>query len=214
LYFPLENLQYGTTYYWRLSADYPNNVHVDADIFSFQTQLPDLNIALVSPIDNAVDQDLNPTFKWQPLSLDTDYKFVLSLNKEFSNAITSTIKATNLFVTNLLPSTEYFWRVGVNYLGNDYWSNQYSFRTVRILGVEDDQGTKLYPNPASTTVNFELASPNHDVTVINSLGQQVWTHQGSEASFSWNLTNVESGIYIAQITDGTRTLNKKIIVCR
>jgi len=174
----------------------------------------ELTIALVSPIDKAIDQDLNLTFKWQPIPFEADYKFVLSSNQDFSNATTSTIKATNFSATTLLPSTEYFWKVGVNYLGIDYWSSQYSFRTTHILGVEEDKSSKLYPNPASTTVNFELASPNHDVTVTNSLGQPIWTHKGSETSFEWNITNIESGIYIAQINNGERTLNKKIVVCR
>lgn len=77
----------------------------------------------------------------------------------------------------------------------------------------------VYPNPANTTayVTINLASAQQvSVSVYNSTGQLVSAQMKNLAagasSFQVDVTNLASGIYFVNVTEGTSTISKKLIV--
>ena len=69
---------------------------------------------------------------------------------------------------------------------------------------------KFYPNPASTTITFELKEPVERGTVLqvfNFLGRQVLTIPISGNRLSVNVTDLIKGVYIFQL----RTSNGRIL---
>jgi hypothetical protein len=69
---------------------------------------------------------------------------------------------------------------------------------------------KLYPNPASSRINFELQHPNndqvYDLIVFNFLGKQIDQIKNVNARTTVELDKYYSGIYIFQLRDRQGTL--------
>lgn len=79
------------------------------------------------------------------------------------------------------------------------------------------------PNPATnqTTIQYHLTEQvdNFSIVVYNALGQVVATLQnGAQApgqhSVTWNLENVDNGVYFYTLTNGASTLTNKLMVIR
>ncbi|MEI6576541.1 MAG: T9SS type A sorting domain-containing protein [Bacteroidota bacterium] len=89
-----------------------------------------------------------------------------------------------------------------------------------ILNIDPNQGgVEIYPNPS--TGNFTCAivgfgSQDVVITVMNSIGQNVYNNtvnQGySSYSTHMDLSGLESGLYIARIQSGTKTITKKLTI--
>lgn len=64
---------------------------------------------------------------------------------------------------------------------------------------------KLYPNPATTTINFVIQQHNndqvYDLIVYNFLGKKIDQLKGVGARTTMNLDNYYNGIYIFQLRD-------------
>jgi len=68
--------------------------------------------------------------------------------------------------------------------------------------LETDQEVKVYPNPASDVVTFQVsdASPIHELWIYSQTGELVKTAQFRCSSFKISLSGLNSGIYLYQIT--------------
>jgi hypothetical protein len=84
-----------------------------------------------------------------------------------------------------------------------------------VLDVENKH-LKIYPNPATTTLYFELAENDNQIEQIQllSLNGQV-LRQYQQSSSSIDVSNLNAGMYILQIalTNGAR-VNQRIVVIR
>lgn len=63
---------------------------------------------------------------------------------------------------------------------------------------------KVYPNPASTYINFQIQSYNdnaYDIIVYNFLGKKIDELKNVSGLKELNLSNYFSGIYIYQLRD-------------
>lgn len=72
-------------------------------------------------------------------------------------------------------------------------------------------GFSFGPNPTSSTVNFKANVALDKITVYNVLGKEVLRKKGTFKTMSLDLTNVPSGIYLAQIEAGDITQTLKLI---
>ncbi|MBD3637681.1 MAG: N-acetylmuramoyl-L-alanine amidase [Crocinitomicaceae bacterium] len=87
------------------------------------------------------------------------------------------------------------------------------------LGVSDEEigGVEVYPNPASDNVNLSLDNSWSDkvtVTLLDTRSRVVYTKQctgGSTVSITLN-ENVEEAVYFLRISDGKKTVIRKILV--
>lgn len=82
---------------------------------------------------------------------------------------------------------------------------------------------RAIPNPAvnQTTINYNLNEQvdNLNIVVYNALGQAVTTlYSGSQTpgqhNVTWNLNNVDNGVYFYTLSNGQSTLTNKIMVVR
>jgi hypothetical protein len=97
---------------------------------------------------------------------------------------------------------------------------RFATQPVVITSVKADPlaATRVYPNPTVDVVNIEATLDRAATVVINvtnTLGQQVMTvRQTAQAGFftkSLNVSNLPTGAYTIEITDGTRRSVEKII---
>ena len=83
-----------------------------------------------------------------------------------------------------------------------------------------DLDVTVYPNPASSIVNFSIQnsktsiSGGNKITLFNTDGRIVHESVLTELDFSINISHLPSGIYYAKLNLGELIINKKIVICR
>lgn len=86
--------------------------------------------------------------------------------------------------------------------------------TAPQLSVNDNNkiGFKLYPNPTNTGVVSIQTQTNQmlQVAVFDVLGKQVISQTISNGTL--NVSNLKSGVYFVQVTEGSTTTSKKLII--
>jgi subtilisin family serine protease len=202
-----------TSYSWYVTPLYTNIQGEPSEIRQFTTGQP--LIIAQNPVNQTNNVSILPFLAWDENFTSGVYHVTLSSNQDLSNPIVNADTYSKSYMVNgLQPSTNYYWKVGSYYSNTPYWSDLFTFRTTDVLGVEEANAFYVYPNPASSVVNFRFESTSHQLNIINSLGQSIWNQEGSESSLSWNVSSIESGLYIALITDGDKTIRQKFIVKR
>jgi subtilisin family serine protease len=202
-----------TEYTWYVVPLYASIQGEPSEVRKFTSGKP--VFTLQNPIKQATNVSILPVLEWEENFTGVIYHVILSSNQDLSNPIVSADTYSNSYtVSGLQPSTNYYWKVGSNYFTTRYWSDLFTFRTEDVLSVEEANAFYVYPNPASSVVNFRFESTSHQLNIINSLGQSIWNQEGSESSLSWNVSSIESGLYIALIIDGDKTIRQKFIVKR
>ncbi len=87
---------------------------------------------------------------------------------------------------------------------------------IALTGVETlEQGINLYPNPANDMFNLNVASMANEkatVTVSNIKGQVLYTGSLVNGKTQINVANMVEGMYIVNISAGSKNLNTKMVV--
>lgn len=80
-------------------------------------------------------------------------------------------------------------------------------------GLEDESVAtfKVYPNPASSQLFFDIPSQEFDVSLYNASGVKVQSMQNEK---QMDVSNLPSGIYTSVVTDHKNVFKKKIILIR
>ena len=85
-----------------------------------------------------------------------------------------------------------------------------------ILFVEEtNKGIfSIAPNPAfgSTTINFEEGHENGSVSIVNALGQNVYSAVAEGSQLTINTSNFKAGFYIVNVTEGDNVYTQKLMV--
>lgn len=73
-------------------------------------------------------------------------------------------------------------------------------------------GIKMYPNPASSFVNFVAPAALETIEVYNTLGQQIANVTPQIANYSLNTSNLQNGIYIVKVQMNGLTSTSRLII--
>ncbi|OIQ15985.1 MAG: hypothetical protein BM557_10535 [Flavobacterium sp. MedPE-SWcel] len=112
-------------------------------------------------------------------------------------------------------------RIMVEAAGNIYYAVNSRVFSIDFVNGTDDFGLesfKLYPNPnnGSFSVSFNSqVSSNVAITVHDIRGREVFSNQYKNTGLfatDVNLEDIQSGLYIVTVTDGSRRAVKKIVV--
>jgi hypothetical protein len=186
---------------------------------------------LNSPTNNATNTELTPFLKWEKISGTILYKLELASNQAMTGAFKYNVTATTTsgqeqfkVPNNILDSTKtYYWRVlAISSRDTSNWSDTWNFRCVS-LGVEEPafrNGMKIYPSPATETVNIQLKSGLNGkatITLFDLLGKarierEVQIVNGMIKDFQLGL--LSNGIYMLRIDSQGVTATSKLIVKR
>jgi hypothetical protein len=162
--FTVDNLEFSTTYYWRVRSVNLAGAGDWSDTWSFSTLAPPTAPVLVSPDQDATDIAIPVTFQWEQTELADAYSVEVATDNAFSSIIYSGsgIGDTSIVPEGITFDTRYFWRVNAgNVAGTSPWSATRSFTTFdKFL---------LLTNPERSTVWIE-----------NSNEQIRWSSRGIE----------------------------------
>lgn len=219
-YFPLNILQQGNTYYWRVNATNSSGTSSFSSPFHFSTvgALP-LAPVLTLPLNSSGGHSLTPTLTWNSQLNIVSYHVQVSNQADFTTIIDSASVTTPLRIIpagKLLSSTIYFWRVkATNFVGTGSYSGVFSFSTlitqISNLGGEIPKEYKLfsnYPNPFNpiTTIKFNIPKQSNSSIKIYDINGKFIKElinknlNAGTYEVQWNAENTASGIYFYILT--------------
>lgn len=167
---------------------------VDFDLFDAVPGDP----ALVAPANGALNQSTLPQFEWTAPGQSATYRIQVALDAGFSSVVLdeSGIAGTTFVpATDLVTSTEYFWRVrAANACGAGGWSPVWSFITESQPG---DCGPGTVPVVAFSE-DFES-------------GAAGWTHNGSGDTWDLSDVRVHGGSFSYHAVDSDVVSDQRLV---
>jgi len=211
-----DNLNYGTTYFWRVQAANDAGQSNWSEIRSFSTrdqpQLPPSAPLLVSPQSGSEDiSSRNHTFSWNEADGAETYRLQLSVN---NNPFTPSIDIENIndisrSVEGLEPETTYLWRVqALNGAGSSEWSEIWFFVTDEAAPTPSlplANSTKVELNP---TFSWNRLDADEYILQVNraSSGETVIEETVSDTTFTTDSELDQLTVYrwrVKAVTDST-----------
>lgn len=164
-----------TTYYWRVNAKSPGGTSNFSGTFSFTTIVAaPAAPSLVSPANNAIDQNTSLRFTWSKTAFATTYRLQIATDQTFASGIVfndSTLTDTTTLASGMLYNVTYYWRVNAKNLGGTGpYSSVYQFKTLTA-----DPSIPVQLSPANGATNQATS-----VTVR-------WTRPAGASSFHLQL---------------------------
>ena len=93
-------------------------------------------------------------------------------------------------------------------------TNAYATEVVENLGISESvsiEDVSLSPNPAKDSFNVHTRQPISKVQIVNAIGQLVLEVVPNTTNPQINVSNLETGIYMVQITTGRAIVTKKLV---
>ena len=214
----LSNLLPATAYWWRVRSGDGSNWGAFVGPWKFTTV--GLNaFNLTTPSNNASNVAYaTVNFNWTDNSGATGYHIMVDTDPNFaSTPINQYPTASAQSITNLLPSTTYYWKVRASNDGTNYgpWVGNWVFNTQAApVGISElnQEMNMLYPNPAN----------DHVVVKGNSvqIGQmiQIFDQQGkcvqsqiitTKDKQTLSIDMLASGVYLVKVGEEVSTLVKE-----
>lgn len=75
----------------------------------------------------------------------------------------------------------------------------------------ENAGIKMYPNPANDVVNFSANASIENVSIYNTLGQIVASVNPSNSFYSFNTSDLQSGMYVVKIQSNGLISTSKLL---
>ncbi|MGR7812355.1 T9SS type A sorting domain-containing protein [Lacinutrix undariae] len=212
-----------TTYYWYITSNNCGGSTASA-IYSFTTAactatavpiaiatapIP-ANVATVS----LAGPDSSITLNWTgDINADETYTLNIGTSPLNMQAFSDFQNGTNL--TGLAVSTQYFWRIDVvNCIGITE-GTQWSFTTDAELSTGNFTQENVFTHFLNQNTNvLTVTSANaafDNITMYDILGKQVINKTASQTRETVNMSNLEDGIYILQVTIGGKTQTVKLL---
>ena len=163
--FVIGDLDYSTTYYWRVKAT--NTVGSSAYASrTFTTKSTPVAVPtapiLALPIVNAIAQDTSLAFVWGAVSGATSYQIQVSTSATYATTVLnqSGVTANTYTLSGLAYGTHYYWRVrATNTAGSSTWSSREFYTTAVVLAVDyiysDSLETGWTNNSFRTQIEFD-----------------------------------------------------------
>ena len=222
-------LPYYTRLYWRLRAKYTAGWSEWSTPRSFVTTMA--GPVLRTPKQYATDISVNTFLTWDSTAGATSYRVQVSKDQAWGVPVvdTSNVKGFSYRVLNLMPSTQYYWRVtGLNPSGNGENSVEWQFTTSPNTGVADPIRASAfliehtYPNPASYQTRVRLhVLKEADVTlrVYDLFGREVLSSRHDQFGtgtheVSLDVHTLVPGVYMLRVSDGTSIIERPLTILR
>jgi len=244
--YALSGLTQGATYYWQVRsrlASPPNTVSNYSSVAQFTID-PGANPVVVLPANPISGSTLNlnaANLSWVvPAQSESalTYDLEISNNDDMSSAtLINDLEQSSYNVKNLIPNTNYYWRVRLKTANGEI--SDYSYKGEFSTGSEatDVNSEEVlpnkfelyqnYPNPFNPTTKISYTLPQNSyvtLKIYDILGQEVITLVNKEMnagtySFNWNGDDysgrkVTSGTYIYRISAGSFIMSRKMLLIK
>ncbi|MCK4678872.1 MAG: T9SS type A sorting domain-containing protein [Bacteroidales bacterium] len=195
------------------------NLVIDIGNFITFPAIPEL----IFPSNNSTNIDLNPEISWQQTAIPDRYHLQVAYDESFANLVVDTagLKETTFLIT-LEPETAYYWKVKAeNPAGSSDWSEAWQF-TTGVSGIgEYEQGGfdfEIYPNPAKRMFKVQSSTfkvQSCKIELIDLFGKRVavlFEGKSNTDQLEFDVSHLQSGVYLCKIRTENHSLTKKIII--
>tara|TARA_R100001143_G_scaffold63607_1_gene73981 strand:+ start:28827 stop:31091 length:2265 start_codon:yes stop_codon:yes gene_type:complete len=221
-YSETQNLDFSTTFYWRVRASNSTGTTDWSEVWSFTTiiEKPEPVTVNVLPADNQNQIPLLADFIWEPSARASDYTVQISKNENFSTLpISGAVQSPQYSnVIPLEPAQVYFWRVQASNIGGvSGWSETFTFTSV----VDETKINDNFPNPFNTATNLRYQLSNQTNVLIDLYdigGRRVAILVDGEQAPGVYLESLQaysfaSGTYLLRfVADGVMDVQKMTII--
>jgi hypothetical protein len=201
--FIVKGLANNIKYYWRVKAANAVGISDYSAKWSFTTMVTIPNIPqLATPLDNAINQSVNISLKWNKTQRATSYQLQLATDSLFANLIIndSTLTDTLRLVSSLSNNVTYYWKVlAKDIAGLSNWSAIRKFTTIVQL---PNQTILLSPESGATVTADSVAC------IWNQCAPEIlnyWFERAADSLFTSNRivdsTLVDTVIITRQLTN-------------
>lgn len=169
----------------------------------------------IYPSNNATNIALAPTFSWYISDRASAYTLQVSTFPDFGNLLLDENNITDTFmmISELSPSTTYYWHVNaLNPGGTSTWSETWNFTTINSVGINDvSSKLRFFPNPVNNALFIEgIENENTKVSILSMEGKLL--KQINEKGITQiDLSNLPKGTYLLKLSNPKRNYIKKII---
>jgi hypothetical protein len=127
-------LLFDTTYYWRVRVKHEEDIGDWSEIWSFET-IDGLN--LISPANNAADQDVTTELSWEGIPGIESYIYQVCLDSNFTFPCLTDFNTNNsVILPQLFFGEKYFWRVRAAHLTDTTdWSEVRNFEIINTVNL-------------------------------------------------------------------------------
>ena len=159
------------------------------------------------------------------------------------NAIGSALETVSITTNPFYPSSVSDWRLVTNSIISAQFTSGFRLKFIfnknggnnifiDDINIDITTGSKdisetidainLFPNPAANVCNVKFnlnQTKSLSITIYNLLGEKVQTitknvFESGEHELKFNTNNLSNGMYIVQINDGSRALNKQLVISK
>ncbi|HEX5001574.1 MAG TPA: peptidylprolyl isomerase [Bacteroidia bacterium] len=215
-----------TLYYWRVKANNGGHESVPSPVFSFTSATA--AATLIYPADTSTGIPVNPVFQWSAVPNATSYTLQVSTSSTFTTASmiynTAGITDTSMQVNGLNSNSLYYWRIrSADGSQQGFYSTKFTFTTGTSSGVNelsnDFNLLRLYPNPASATLNLEIsASQTEPMQLLISdvtgkiVASSEWEMPHAISNKNIDISNLEAGMYFLILQNRSGSLQRRFTV--
>ncbi len=214
----LSNLLPATAYWWRVRSGDGSNWGSFVGPWKFTTI--GLNaFSLTTPSNNASNVSYaTVNFNWTDNPGAIGYHLMVDTDPNFaSSPINQYPTASALAITNLLPSTTYYWKVRASNDGTNYgpWVGNWVFNTQAApVGISElnHEVLMLYPNPANdhVVVKVNSAQIGETIQILDQQGRCVQSQTiTTNGTHTLSIGTLASGVYLVRVGKEVSTLLKE-----
>ncbi len=178
-----------------------------------------LPITLASFNANVVDNKVN--LNWQTANeINADY---FSVQRSEDGTTWETIKKVDATGANSNSTTNYSAEDDNPFNGTSYYrlievdkNGKQTASDIRKVNIGNNNASIIvYPNPATDKISISFPKANrYEISFITISGQIVHRYSANDTHIDLNVSELSAGIYFINISDGTNSETKKIVVKR
>lgn len=208
----------GTSFFWRVQAEYQNVKSNFSDSWKFTMIIGPPK--LISPAFNETVETINPTFIWHKVKDAASYWLQVSDKYNFSNLVVDQqgIIDTSYTVTSLKYPAAYYWRVcAQNEYGTSAWSDFKVFG-LRPTGIAEpllNNEVKVYPIPAARLLTVEFSQPfikDAEIKIYDTSGKLILVKKLVSMKGEIDISGFAHGVYYLEIRTGITGYNLKKVI--
>jgi hypothetical protein len=232
------DLEYESTYYWRVRAVNAAGPGEWSAVRSFTTedaplQVPDAPV-LVSPTNGAADVDPDIDLEWESVGEAVWYSIQVSKDPDFlqESASSDSLVGLQYSLNALTGLTTYHWRVrAMNSAGSGDWSETWAFTTRQLTSIDGNYSEipreyeleQNFPNPFNPSTRIRIGVPADagpvKLEVFDLLGRKVATLVDRSLPAGWQVItfdadNLNSGIYLYRLEAAGQITVKKMMLLK
>ncbi len=135
----------------------------------------------------------------------TESNYVIDYSELLKDSVVYTNKAAKMDVSD----SQLYYRIGAKTENGTVWSSAEPINMSKVAATEESSmvSTSIFPNPAQDMINIESAEKINHVEIINQNGETVKDFNSQNV---YNVSDLESGMYIVKITTATNTFTTRI----